>query len=112
VAACFASGETVIRDAAELRVKESDRIATTVEELSRLGADIQAREDGMVIRGTGTLTGAASQSHGDHRLAMAMAVCGLLADGEVEVHGAADASVSYPGFWDDLALLAPGHVRG
>jgi 3-phosphoshikimate 1-carboxyvinyltransferase len=106
VAACFASGETVIRDAAELRVKESDRIATTVAELSRLGADIQARDDGMVIRGTGRLAGAACQSHGDHRLAMAMAVCGLLADGETEVHGADDASVSYPGFWDDLDKLA------
>ena len=112
VAACFASGETVIRDAAELRVKESDRIATTVQELSRLGADIEAREDGMVIRGTGRLTGAPCQSHGDHRLAMAMAVCGLLANGEVEVHGASDASVSYPSFWQDLDHLAPGHARG
>ena len=90
VAACFASGETVIRDAAELRVKESDRIATTVQELSRLDAHIEAREDGMVIRGTGRLTGAACQSHGDHRLAMSMAVCGMLADGEVEVHGSND----------------------
>ncbi len=106
VAACFASGETVIRDAAELRVKESDRIATTVQELSRLGANIEALDDGMVIRGTGGLNGAACQSHGDHRLAMAMAVCGLLADGETAVHGAADASVSYPGFWDDLDALA------
>ena len=105
VAACFAEGETVIRDAAELRVKESDRIATTVGELSRLGASIEAREDGMVIRGTGRLRGAACQSHGDHRLAMAMAVCGLLAEGETRIHGAADASVSYPGFWDDLDSL-------
>lgn len=112
VAACFASGETVIRDAAELRVKESDRIATTVSELSRLGADIEAREDGMVIRGTGRLAGAAGQSHGDHRLAMALAVCGLLAEGAVDVHGAADASVSYPTFWDDLDLLAPGQAAG
>ena len=106
VAACFAEGETIIRDAAELRIKESDRIATTIEELSRLGAKIEAREDGMVIRGTGRLTGAACQSHGDHRLAMAMAVCGLLAEGSTEVHGAADASVSYPTFWDDLDTLA------
>ena len=106
VAACFAEGETVIRDAAELRVKESDRIATTVEELSRLGASIEAREDGMVIRGTGRLNGGAGRSHGDHRLAMSMAVCGLLADGEVQVHGAADASISYPSFWDDLDLFA------
>ena len=106
VAACFAQGETVIRDAAELRVKESDRIAATVSELSRLGAGIEAREDGMVIRGTGRLRGAACQSHGDHRLAMSLAVCGLLADGETQVNGAADASVSYPGFWDDLNALA------
>ena len=112
VAACHASGETVIRDAAELRVKESDRIATTVSELSRLGADIEARDDGMIIRGTGRLTGASCLSHGDHRLAMAMAVCGLLADGETEVQGAADASVSYPTFWDDLDSLAPGQAQG
>ena len=111
VAACFASGETTIRDAAELRVKESDRIATTVQELSRLGADIEALEDGMVIRGTGRLHGAPCQSHGDHRLAMAMAVCGLLAEGETEVHGAPDAAVSYPSFWEDLELLAPGQAR-
>lgn len=112
VAACFARGETVIRDAAELRVKESDRIATTVEELSRLGADIEARDDGMVIRGTGRLKGAACQSHGDHRLAMSMAVCGLLADGAVEVHGSSDAAVSYPSFWEDLEILAPGSSTG
>ena len=113
VAACFASGDTVIRDAAELRVKESDRVATTVAELSRLGANIEAREDGMVIHGKGTggtgkLKGAECQSHGDHRLAMSMAVAGLLADGETTVHGAADASVSYPEFWQDLDLLLQG----
>jgi 3-phosphoshikimate 1-carboxyvinyltransferase len=109
VAACYASGDTVIRDAAELRVKETDRIATTVEELTRLGANIEAREDGMVIHGkgpgAGSLQGAECQSHGDHRLAMSMAVAGLLAGGETTVHGAADASVSYPEFWQDLDLL-------
>ena len=110
VAACFASGDTVIRDAAELRVKESDRVATTVAELSRLGANIEARDDGMVIHGKGTggngkLNGAECESHGDHRLAMSMAVAGLLADGDTTVHGAADASVSYPDFWHDLNLL-------
>ena len=105
VAACFASGDTVIRDAAELRVKESDRIATTVEELGRLGASIEALEDGMVIHGTGCLTGAPCHSHSDHRLAMALAVAGLAADGTTTVHGAEDASVSYPEFWDDLESL-------
>ena len=109
VAACFATGDTVIRDAAELRVKETDRIATTVAELTRLGANIEAREDGMVIHGrragVGDLTGADCESHGDHRLAMSMAVAGLLASGETTVHGAADASVSYPQFWQDLESL-------
>ena len=108
VAACFATGDTVIRDAAELRVKESDRIATTVSELTRLGANIKATEDGMIIRGRegGALKGAECESHTDHRLAMSMAVAGLLADGETTVHGAPDASVSYPGFWQDLETLA------
>ncbi|MCH8893836.1 MAG: 3-phosphoshikimate 1-carboxyvinyltransferase [Chloroflexi bacterium] len=108
VAACFATGDTVIRDAAELRVKETDRIAATVAELSRLGADIEAREDGMIIHGTGRLDGADCQSYGDHRLAMSMAVAGLLANGETTVHGAADASVSYPEFWQHLDLLLQG----
>ena len=109
VAACFATGDTVIRDAAELRVKESDRIATTVSELTLLGASIEATGDGMVIHGKGSgpgvLNGADCESHNDHRLAMAMAVAGLLAEGETTVHGAADASVSYPDFWQDLELL-------
>ncbi len=112
VAACFANGDTVIRDAAELRVKESDRIATTVEELSRLGADIETREDGMIIhgagRGTGRLSGAPCFSHGDHRLAMALAVAGLLGDGGTTVHGAESASVSYPEFWEHLESLGNG----
>ncbi len=108
VAACFASGTTVIRDAAELRVKESDRIDTTVTELTRLGARIEAREDGMVIHGTGRLTGAHCQSHLDHRLAMALGVAGLLADGETNVADADAATVSYPEFWDHLSLLAQG----
>ena len=109
VAACFAAGDTVIRDATELRVKETDRIATTVEELTRLGANLEPLEDGMIIHGrsagNGELTGADCKSHGDHRLAMSMAVAGLLASGETTVHGAADASVSYPDFWQDLDLL-------
>ena len=109
VAACFATGDTVIRDAAELKVKESDRIATTVSELTRLGANIEATEDGMIIHGRGArkgaLKGAACESHTDHRLAMSMAVAGLLADGETTVHGAPYASVSYPEFWQDLEIL-------
>ncbi len=106
VAACFARGTTVIRDAKELRVKESDRIETTVAELTRLGARVEAREDGMVIHGTGRLLGASCQSYADHRLAMSMGVAGLLAQGQTTVHGAEAASVSYPEFWQHLASLA------
>lgn len=106
LAACYATGTTVIRDAQELRVKESDRISATVEELSRLGADIQELPDGMVIRGTGGLRGAPGKSHGDHRLAMTLGVAGLLATGETVIRGAEAAGISYPGFWDDLDSLA------
>jgi 3-phosphoshikimate 1-carboxyvinyltransferase len=106
VAACFARGTTVIRDAKELRVKESDRIATTVSELARLGARIEARDDGMVIHGTGRLTGAPCQSHNDHRLAMSLGVAGLLARGETTVHGAETAAKSYPEFWQHLSAIS------
>ena len=102
VAACFARGTTYIRDAQELRYKESDRIQTTVKELSRLGARIEELPDGMVIHGTGRLTGARCRSYGDHRLAMALGVAGLLAEGETTVDGAQAAGVSYPQFWDHL----------
>ena len=102
VAACFARGTTVIRDAQELRVKESDRILTTVKELSRLGARVEERPDGMVIHGVGHLVGARCRSHADHRLAMALAVAGLLAEGETAVDGAQAAQVSYPQFWQHL----------
>ena len=108
VAACFASGTTVIRDAGELRVKESDRVESTVRELSRLGARVEALEDGMVIQGTGRLTGAQCESHGDHRLAMSLGVAGLLAQGETTIHEAGVATVSYPGFWEHLGFLSEG----
>jgi 3-phosphoshikimate 1-carboxyvinyltransferase len=106
VAACFANGTTVIRDAAELRVKESDRIKATVAELSRLGAKIEEREDGMVIHGTGSLTGAQCQTWSDHRLAMSLGVAGLLAQGETVILDADTATVSYPEFWQHLSLIS------
>ena len=112
LAACFARGTTVIRDAAELRVKESDRIATTVRELSRLGADIRELPDGMVIRGTGGLRGAVCGSHGDHRLGMTLGVAGLLAKGETVIEGSEAAAISYPLFWQQLAALAGGQQDG
>ena len=106
VAACFAEGTTVIRDAGELRFKESDRIDTTVCELKNLGARIEGTQDGMIIQGTGRLNGAACQSHGDHRLAMALAVAGTLALGETTVYDPDAAVVSYPDFWQHLAQIS------
>ncbi|MBI4498335.1 MAG: 3-phosphoshikimate 1-carboxyvinyltransferase [Chloroflexi bacterium] len=108
VAACAAQGDTIIRDAAELRVKETDRIAATVQELSRLGARMEELPDGMVIHGGAPLTGAACDSRGDHRLAMSLAIAGLLARGETTVRAAEAVSVSYPGFWRDLDRVAEG----
>jgi 3-phosphoshikimate 1-carboxyvinyltransferase len=108
VAACFAEGTTVIRDASELKFKESDRIDTTVTQLSRLGAKIEAREDGMVIHDLGRLTGATCESFGDHRLAMSLAIAGLLAKGVTSIQGADAASVSYPSFWEHLDQLSGG----
>ncbi len=106
VAACLAEGETIIREAGELRLKESDRIRTTVLELRRLGASIEEQPDGMVIQGVGCLKGGACGSHGDHRLAMTLAVAGLLAQGETVVRGAEASSISYPGFWHHLEELS------
>ncbi len=108
LAACFAEGETVIRDAAELRAKESDRVASTVAELNRLGARLSELPDGVRVHPVAGLRGAAVDGHGDHRLAMLLAVAGLLAEGETTVRGAEAVAVSYPGFWDDLGRVALG----
>ncbi len=105
LAACFAEGETTIRDAAELRRKESDRIATVSEALTALGASVETSEDGMRIHGGGGLGGGAIDSHGDHRIAMLGAIAGLASREGVEVAGMDAAAVSYPGFEADLASL-------
>ena len=102
---CFAEGVTEVRGAQELRVKESDRIATVVDGLRGLGAAIEATDDGFVVTGTGSLRGGVIESHGDHRLAMLGAVAGLASREGVEVAGMDAAAVSYPGFTDDLARL-------
>ena len=108
LAGCFARGTTVIRDVQELRVKETDRIAATVSELSRLGADIQELPDGMVINGVGRLRGAECDSGGDHRLAMTLAIAGLVAEGETVVRNAEAVDISYPAFWSDLDGICTG----
>ncbi|MFP5362164.1 MAG: 3-phosphoshikimate 1-carboxyvinyltransferase [Thermoleophilia bacterium] len=105
---CFAEGETVVRGAQELRVKESDRIAGVVEGLRGLGATIEATDDGFVVAGGGGkgLRGGVIDARGDHRMAMLGAVAGLASAEGVQVVGMDAAAVSYPGFAEDLARLA------
>ena len=103
--ACFAEGETVIRDAGELKVKESNRIEVMVRNLSAMGADVTETEDGMIIRGGRPLHGAVIDSKLDHRIAMTFAVAGLCAEGETEIKGAECVNISYPGFYQDLERL-------
>ncbi len=105
LAACFAEGETTIRDAAELRRKESDRIAVVAEVLNGLGGKVEPRADGMRILGGGGLGGGSAFSHGDHRVAMLGAIAGLASTQGVEVEGMGAATVSYPRFEADLATL-------
>lgn len=105
LAACFAEGTTVIRDAKELRRKESDRIETVTAALRALGGSVQPTEDGMVIEGTGGLRGGTIESHGDHRIAMLGAIAGLASSEGVEVQGMDAAAVSYPDFESDLKQL-------
>jgi 3-phosphoshikimate 1-carboxyvinyltransferase len=105
LAGCFAEGTTVIRDAAELRHKESDRIASVCEALRGLGGSAEATPDGMVIEGSGGLRGGTLDAHGDHRLAMLGAVAGLASREGVTVDGFEAAAVSYPNFERDLTTL-------
>lgn len=103
--ACFAEGETVIKDASELKVKESNRLEVMVRNLSAMGADVTETEDGMIIRGGKPLHGAVIDSRLDHRIAMTFAVTGLCADGETEILGAECVNISYPAFYRDLKKL-------
>lgn len=105
VLATQARGRTVVRDAAELRVKETDRIATVAAELRRLGAAVEERPDGFVVEGPARLQSAPVSSHGDHRLAMALAVAGLVAKGALLIEDTACIADSYPGFVRALRKL-------
>jgi 3-phosphoshikimate 1-carboxyvinyltransferase len=102
---CFAEGETIVRGAAELRHKESDRVAGVVDAIRALGGEAEAFEDGFVVMGAGGLDGGAMDSRGDHRLAMLGAVAGLASRSGVQVDGFEAAAVSYPGFERDLRSL-------
>jgi 3-phosphoshikimate 1-carboxyvinyltransferase len=109
VAAAMAEGTTVFRDAAELVVKESNRIAVMTTELSALGARVEPHLDGLVVTGApGILRGGIGRSHGDHRVAMALAVAGLAASGPTRVEGWEAVATSYPGFAEDLRRLTEG----
>jgi 3-phosphoshikimate 1-carboxyvinyltransferase len=108
VAAACADGTTELRDAAELRVKESDRVAVMAEVLSALGARATELPDGIVIEGPTRMAGARIDPRGDHRIAMAAAVAGLVSSGGVTVDGAECAEVSFPGFYDVLARARGG----
>lgn len=105
IMAAFAEGTTVIRDAAELKVKESNRIDVMVQYLSAMGCDITGTDDGMIIQGGKPLHGTQVDSHMDHRIAMSFAIASLIADGETEIKGSDVVTISYPDFYADLARL-------
>lgn len=105
VAACCADGVSTIADAAELRVKETDRLSVMARQLGAMGARLEERPDGLVIEGPCRLHGAELDSETDHRVAMSLAVAALIARGDSVLHRPEAAAVSYPGFWDDLARL-------
>lgn len=109
VAGALASGSTVIRDASELRVKESDRLAVVAHHLAAMGADVTENPDGLVIRGGRPLHGARLDSHGDHRIAMAFAIAGLFAEGETVIENTECVETSYPGFAAQLEQLVEGN---
>ena len=106
VAAACAEGTTVIRDAAELRVKETDRIAAVASELRKLGGNIEEFDDGMAVTGVEQLGGGQVESHGDHRIAMSMAVAALVAEAAVEINDIACTQTSFPNFWQLLARVS------
>lgn len=105
VMACFAEGTTTIKDAGELKVKESNRIDTIVNNLKAMGADIEATDDGMIINGKEALKGASIDCKADHRIAMSFTVAGLNADGETDIVGSECVDISFPGFFDTLNML-------
>jgi 3-phosphoshikimate 1-carboxyvinyltransferase len=112
LAACHARGDTVVRGAGELRVKESDRLEAIVEELRRIGAHVRASRDGFRVKGVpARLRGGVVDARGDHRLAMLGAIAGVSSREGVEIHGAEAVEVSFPGFFELLEQVAPGSVH-
>lgn len=106
VLACFAKGRTIIKDAAELKVKESNRIDVCVNNLKSMGADVTATDDGMIINGGNELHGSVIDSKLDHRIAMSFAIAALMAKGTTSITNAECVNISYPGFYSDLKMLS------
>ncbi|MBI9106272.1 MAG: 3-phosphoshikimate 1-carboxyvinyltransferase [Spirochaetales bacterium] len=108
VAACFAEGESILHNVPQARLKETDRIAVMRGELSKLGAEIKEREDGLIIRGGKQLKGCHIEGHEDHRVVMSLAIAALCAEGETVITGAEAVDITYPGFFEQLRLLTDG----
>jgi len=106
VVSCFAQGETIIKDAQELRVKETDRIKAIVKELRKMGANIEEKDDGMIIEGGKGLKGGECRSYGDHRMAMTLAVAGLASEEGVKISDTECIATSFPNFWEILNYVA------
>jgi len=108
VAAAHAEGVTIIRDAAELRVKEVDRLAALARELRRFGVKVEERPDGLLLHGSPSLSGCHCDSWGDHRMAMALAVAGVAAQGSTTISDPLCVTSSFPDFWARLDAILPG----
>ena len=108
----MAEGTTVIADAAELRVKETDRLAAVAGHLRAMGVDVAERPDGLEIVGGGKLRGAVLDSLGDHRIAMSFAIAGMFAEGETVITGTGCVNTSYPGFFETLCSVVKGTEDG
>ncbi|GAI85792.1 unnamed protein product, partial [marine sediment metagenome] len=106
VAASLARGKTIIREARELRVKETDRIAAMTENLRRMGVKVEELDDGMIIQGSNSLQGIEAESFGDHRIAMSLIIAGLAAQGETTVYGTGCIKTSFPSFMATLKEIA------
>lgn len=106
-----AAGKTIIKDAAELRVKETDRIAAVTDELTKLGAKVEATEDGMIIEGPTPLSGGQLKSYGDHRIGMMAAVAALVSDGPIHIEDPSCISISYPSFFEHLSQLVTAGIE-
>jgi len=112
VVASQAEGVTRLSGAAELRVKESDRLRQVCQALRAMGVEVEEMDDGFAVQGPARLQGAYLDAAGDHRIAMAFAVAGLVADGETTLDGAEWADISYPGFFAELSARSDGAVQG